>query len=542
MDSPTSIRYLLSIVEAVGFFNERRRQRDWRWRLGQLLMYFQYSVGLAFAAVHFYSTVTQSIRYLPEFFQTFLEDVFLMATYIACLQYKINYAEVEGMIRFMETSFSQFDSRVILKYKKRADLMFNVYLTMAMAIMCGALLEPFFSKTAAEFKIRRLVYQTDHPEKRHPFNVRIPGVDETQPGVFEAIYLFEIIYGFIFALVACVIMPIIPMIVIHLQGQFELLCHHVRKIGTSHEWEDYQIYYTDIETDQFCMALYSERMTREKDSLLNCDGQRNGGDGHRIGSDLHEGQRNEFDGHERQRIGTEWQRNGHDGHRNGLDGQRNERDWQRNERNGHRNGRDWYEEQRNGLDWHEGQRNERDGQRNERDGQRNGGDWQRNQRDEYDWSHFRQVLKFHQKLLMFRDQLTGFCNNIAFLVIICNNICLSLCLFQLTNNPGDLPPVRLLKFVGQFLNIVVQSFLICNSSELLDDYNTMLRRAFNESCWYACAPRTRRNIVFFLRSIQEPGHVRFYQGTVVLSRKYFLKIVQVSYSIVNAMRLRSNLS
>nr|QPZ88919.1 odorant receptor 6 [Diaphorina citri] len=446
MGSPTSIRYLLSIVEAVGFFNERRRQRDWRWRLGQLLMYFQYSVGLAFAAVHFYSTVTQSIRYLPEFFQTFLEDVFLMATYIACLQYKINYAEVEGMIRFMETSFSQFDSRVILKYKKRADLMFNVYLTMAMAIMCGALLEPFFSKTAAEFKIRRLVYQTDHPEKRHPFNVRIPGVDETQPGVFEAIYLFEIIYGFIFALVACVIMPIIPMIVIHLQGQFELLCHHVRKIGTSHEWEDYQIYYTDIETDQFCMALYSERMTREKDSLLNCDGQRNGGD------------------------------------------------------------------------------------------------WQRNQRDEYDWSHFRQVLKFHQKLLMFRDQLTGFCNNIAFLVIICNNICLSLCLFQLTNNPGDLPPVRLLKFVGQFLNIVVQSFLICNSSELLDDYNTMLRRAFNESCWYACAPRTRRNIVFFLRSIQEPGHVRFYQGTVVLSRKYFLKIVQVSYSIVNAMRLRSNLS
>ncbi|KAI5737250.1 hypothetical protein M8J76_011526 [Diaphorina citri] len=48
----------------------------------------------------------------------------------------------------------------------------------------------------------------------------------------------------------------------------------------------------------------------------------------------------------------------------------------------------------------------------------------------------------------------------------CNNIAFSLCLYQLTDRPGNLSRVRIFKFLLEFITLTIQYFFLNNSSEV----------------------------------------------------------------------------
>uniref|UniRef100_A0A8D8X680 Uncharacterized protein n=1 Tax=Cacopsylla melanoneura TaxID=428564 RepID=A0A8D8X680_9HEMI len=120
-----------------------------------------------------------------------------------------------------------------------------------------------------------------------------------------------------------------------------------------------------------------------------------------------------------------------------------------------------------------------------------------------------------------------------------NYIVFVLCLYILVASNIPLSPQRYFKFLGEFTIFLLEFFLICNSSELMDDCSGMVRDAVNTSNWINCSKQARRDLRMILRRVQVPNHLRFHQGTVVLNRLFFLKVFKVVYSFVNFMRVMS---
>lgn len=56
--------------------------------------------------------------------------------------------------------------------------------------MLGALQEAIIPLSADEPDIHRMVYQTKHPQQRHPVNYRLPFIDETESLAFKTILVF----------------------------------------------------------------------------------------------------------------------------------------------------------------------------------------------------------------------------------------------------------------------------------------------------------------------------------------------------------------
>ncbi|KAI5692879.1 hypothetical protein M8J75_003038 [Diaphorina citri] len=82
----------------------------------------------------------------------------------------------------------------------------------------------------------------------------------------------------------------------------------------------------------------------------------------------------------------------------------------------------------------------------------------------YEKLYIRQIIYFHQKLLQLQEQMETLFSPIVLPLVICNNICLSMCLFQLTRY-NTLSQVRIYKFSLEFLTIVLQFFFLNNCSE-----------------------------------------------------------------------------
>uniref|UniRef100_A0A8D8Z4W0 Uncharacterized protein n=1 Tax=Cacopsylla melanoneura TaxID=428564 RepID=A0A8D8Z4W0_9HEMI len=127
-----------------------------------------------------------------------------------------------------------------------------------------------------------------------------------------------------------------------------------------------------------------------------------------------------------------------------------------------------------------------------------------------------------------------------FLIISVCSLCLSLCLYQLTLSSASLSFMTLNKFIAEFLTVSGVCLYICHCSDSLDDCHAKLRRAITQSDWYRCSTRTKQDLCFLLRRLQRPNHLKFNRGFLILSREFFVKVVKLSYSFVNFMKLKSN--
>ncbi|KAL1457063.1 hypothetical protein WDU94_001736 [Cyamophila willieti] len=153
-------------------------------------------------------------------------------------------------------------------------------------------------------------------------------------------------------------------------------------------------------------------------------------------------------------------------------------------------------------------------------------------------SYYYEVI-FHVEfyLIFLFDQL---CSLNIFMKIFFNNLIFALFLFQLTLSSISMSKARLCKLVAEFVAFGIQYFYLCNKSDLLDDCNGNILRAIgNSGCWMRCSSQTRRDLCMLIRRVQKPNHLRFFQGAIIISRDYFMRVVKLSYSLVNFMRIKS---
>ncbi|KAL1454075.1 hypothetical protein WDU94_010362 [Cyamophila willieti] len=62
--------------------------------------------------------------------------------------------------------------------------------------MVGNVLESIIPISKSELDIRRNIYRTKHPERRLPYNMRVPFIDETESWAYEIIYLYQCVCHF----------------------------------------------------------------------------------------------------------------------------------------------------------------------------------------------------------------------------------------------------------------------------------------------------------------------------------------------------------
>ncbi|KAL1464816.1 hypothetical protein WDU94_004429 [Cyamophila willieti] len=119
------------------------------------------------------------------------------------------------------------------------------------------------------------------------------------------------------------------------------------------------------------------------------------------------------------------------------------------------------------------------------------------------------------------------------------SLALCLCLYQLTLSSNTLSYIILGKYVIELIAVGGDYYYHCYCSDILDDCHVMLCRAIINSSWYQCSNKNKQDLVFFLRRLQRPNHLKFTRGFIVHSKTFFVKIVKISYNFVNFLRLKS---
>ncbi|KAI5728316.1 hypothetical protein M8J77_014630 [Diaphorina citri] len=162
----------------------------------------------------------------------------------------------------------------------------------------------------------------------------------------------------------------------------------------------------------------------------------------------------------------------------------------------------------------------------------------RKKQTEYERQYFRQIVRFHQKLLDFQEQIVKLTDILAPSIVLMNLITFSLCFHQLLTNPRHLSPPRLFKYLSEFTSIVVQYYTFCNDGDTVDDFHYHLRNALWSSGWTASSTATRRGIVIILTRLQRTTNPRYCHGLVVISKEAFIDLVRLTFKVVNFLRLR----
>ncbi|KAL1453884.1 hypothetical protein WDU94_010187 [Cyamophila willieti] len=122
------------------------------------------------------------------------------------------------------------------------------------------------------------------------------------------------------------------------------------------------------------------------------------------------------------------------------------------------------------------------------------------------------------------------------IIVFCNSVFYALILYILVTSFSQISSLRYFKFLSIFLALIMEFYLVCNSSEAADDGSIMLVKAIKYSRWDKCTSQTRRDLCILLRRAQRPNHLKFNKGVIVLSRPLFLQSIKIAFSFVNCFR------
>ncbi|KAL1461596.1 hypothetical protein WDU94_013476 [Cyamophila willieti] len=257
------------MLEKFGVINLHRYEHPWQDRLQQVYVFCQTIMFLIHFAYHFFNTFTRATRYLPEFFQTFLEDCIMFFDVYFVYLVRTFKAQMTHIVNFIEKDFSQADSEIISKCYRQSKLIYLSFMGVIVLAFSGAFLESMLPLTKAELKIRTEIYRTAHPERRLPFPLRVPYVDETESWSYEILYGIDIYIIFFFSFWVGLCVSLIPVITIHLRGQYEILAKYIHQIGLKHRnSEGDKIFYTNIQNDEYYIKTYKSLGFARKKKFL----------------------------------------------------------------------------------------------------------------------------------------------------------------------------------------------------------------------------------------------------------------------------------
>ncbi|KAL1449599.1 hypothetical protein WDU94_002090 [Cyamophila willieti] len=246
-DSAVIIRRTLNTMESLGYYNLQDRNNKKRHTLQKIYVFtFNFIMGLMIG-LQLFSTFTRSIRSSLEFLHTILDDVSLIQFFFVMNYTRVRYYKLETIATFMETSFSKVDTQVIRKYEKlnrTIIIIFSVVATCQTLVLLTELIQPMSNE---DVEMERQIYQTKNPERKHPFRVRLPFVDETQSWAYEIVLVVQLY----FVLVLYIMRSMgffYPIMILALHGQYMILCNHIKRIGNNLETDNFESFEHKMES------------------------------------------------------------------------------------------------------------------------------------------------------------------------------------------------------------------------------------------------------------------------------------------------------
>ncbi|KAL1449012.1 hypothetical protein WDU94_000255 [Cyamophila willieti] len=156
----------------------------------------------------------------------------------------------------------------------------------------------------------------------------------------------------------------------------------------------------------------------------------------------------------------------------------------------------------------------------------------------YEREYLKQLIRFHQNLLTFIEQIFQKIAPGVLLIVIANYLNISITLYQVMVYSGHQSKTTLFKFLTELTLTLIQFYYYCDTMELWDDCQARMRTSLYFSRWYTCSLSTRKDIFLLLSRLRKPRHPRFCQGVIVLCNPWFVGLLRVCYQAVNFMRLR----
>lgn len=242
----------LNTLKMAGFLKLDNSNRRWKKKLGQFFFIFTHIVFLVFDFSHVTSTLTRSIRHLPEFMQRLLEDLTFNLFYFESLLILYNYNNIQSVMRFAEVHFSVANKQVIKRLDDKLNFIYNSFFVMLTFVFALSFLEPWVPIHQEETELLRYIYQRNRPERRLPTNFWIPFADDSESWTYEVMYTIEFYLIFLIIMLAVPMNNFIPMFITHAEGQYIILSEFVEKIGHVHrDKEGKPVMYTNMRKGTF---------------------------------------------------------------------------------------------------------------------------------------------------------------------------------------------------------------------------------------------------------------------------------------------------
>lgn len=256
-----TIEYIFKTLEYVGLLNLGRFPTKLRRILQSLFVAFQGTLWFIYMTSHTLNTLTRATHYFPEFCQMLFEDLVGMEVLIIAVHLAIKRRELNTLIDFERNIFSQADATILRESRHHGNLTFLFVFFGIAAATTGANLEAILPvKEGPELEIRRNIYKTAHPERKHPILLRIPFVDESLSPAYEIMFVYIVYMDTVFIFATNAIITLLPVAVIHLRAQYDILCKFLRMIGEDQKDANGNcIFYTDFKKNEFKVNLCGER-------------------------------------------------------------------------------------------------------------------------------------------------------------------------------------------------------------------------------------------------------------------------------------------
>lgn len=226
---PTSLKMICNLVRALRLAVDPH-MRD-RYSLRSMLCYFQNIALILFFAGHFGSTVMRSRHNLSYFIESLLYDILFLLSIISIQLFYHHFEDLVDLSDFMEKHFTNVDPGVTAKFKKRSDLYFRVLAFMISSIIGLKIFEKCQPFSQEQTELRRRLYHLRNPSRQLFLDVYIPFMDETESILYIALTLYGAYITFLSCGSVVINLSLLPSIVSHLTGQYEILISLVKKFG-----------------------------------------------------------------------------------------------------------------------------------------------------------------------------------------------------------------------------------------------------------------------------------------------------------------------
>ncbi|KAL1454346.1 hypothetical protein WDU94_010615 [Cyamophila willieti] len=148
--------------------------------------------------------------------------------------------------------FSKAHTQVTEKCYREAKQMYVSIFAVVSLVNVGILSQSIIPMPQSELDIRRDVYRTKHVERRLPCDVRIPFIDESVSWAYEIVFVYQLYMLTYFTVSAATGLSLMPVTMLHLRGQYEILCKYITLIGEEHkDAAGNAIYYNNIEENHY---------------------------------------------------------------------------------------------------------------------------------------------------------------------------------------------------------------------------------------------------------------------------------------------------